>query len=468
MTDKLATSKAATLAMLLTASLLILGPLLRSGKNGLAFLTLESIGLTLLFIMLWNNLHHHKLHRPMAAYLVTGLIFACFYLLPIPFSLWQQLPGREIYVEVFGWLAAQDIAITHHSLSIIRFETILSLLSLLAPLAVFLAAISLNKKQIQFLIYVFLAGAAFQAALGLIQFASGNPLFYFGIPANGQSAQGTYLNRDHFAALMEMAIPIAIAISIYSLSIYRQQHRDAHPVSINRSLLFASLAILIILGGIFSRSRSGVFLTLVAILISSVVFARQLGHKKSGGFTGLIASLAIGIAMSIGVMPIISRFINEDHLSDERWNIFSHTIDGIKSFFPFGSGPGTYPDIYRLFQPLEQQMFINHAHNDYLELMFEMGIFGMLIIIAYFMLYIYGWRKLWKQYHWDHMHFIQVAAGIGLFLILLHSLVDFNLHTPANAITFGFLNGLFFRKAHHHSRRKHRKHRSHELPSTPA
>lgn len=448
--------RSAAISSVLAAFLLIFGPLLRSGKNGLAFLTLESVGLLLLLIILWGNLHQHKLHRPILFYLITSVLFGLLYLTPLPLSLWQQLPGRELYMDVFEWLMSQQVAVTQHSLSIIKSETILSLLSLLAPIAIFLSAVSLSRHRTQALVYVFLAGASLQAALGLIQFASGNPIFYFGIESNGQSAQGTYLNRDHFAALMEMAIPLAAALAVYSLAAYRH-HRDTHQITINRSVLFASIAILIVLGGIFSRSRSGVFLTIVAILLSSLVFARQLGHKQSGSITGLLASIALGIAISIGLMPIIERF-SQDPLEDARWEIFSNTIEGITHFFPFGSGPGTFPDIYRAFQPVDQQKFINHVHNDYLELLFEMGIFGLLIILGYLLLYAYGWKKLWRHPHWDQMHFIQVAAGIGLFLILLHSFVDFNLHTPANAISFAFLNGLFFRKIQHqHYQRRQRR-----------
>jgi O-antigen ligase len=89
--------------------------------------------------------------------------------------------------------------------------------------------------------------------------------------------------------------------------------------------------------------------------------------------------------------------------------------------------------------------FINNAHNDYLELLFEMGAAATFLITAFILLYIYGWVKLWGK-AWNQLHFIQNAAGVGIFILLLHSLTDFNLHTPANMIAFAFLCGLFFRQ----------------------
>lgn len=136
----------------------------------------------------------------------------------------------------------------------------------------------------------------------------------------------------------------------------------------------------------------------------------------------------------------------EDPLEDVRWNIYNNVIIGIKSFWPIGSGLGTFPDVYRAFQPIDQQGFINHAHNDYLELTFDMGVVGVSLITVFFALYLWKWWVI-IRIKWNTLKIFQIAAGISLLLILLHSVVDFILHTPANMVLFGFLCGVFFRKA---------------------
>ena len=114
----------------------------------------------------------------------------------------------------------------------------------------------------------------------------------------------------------------------------------------------------------------------------------------------------------------------------------------IKQFFPLGSGPGTFQSVFLAFQPPSLQKFINHAHNDYLELFFETGIFGILLIALLVITYIYGWFNL-RSNQWGRFQFIQVATGISLLLMSLHGFTDFNFHTPANVIFFAFLSGIF-------------------------
>jgi hypothetical protein len=59
-------------------------------------------------------------------------------------------------------------------------------------------------------------------------------------------------------------------------------------------------------------------------------------------------------------------------------------------------------------------------------------------------LYAVRWLKVWTWEEWSRFRFIQVGAGIGILLLLLHSLADFNLHIPANVVYFAFLAGVFF------------------------
>lgn len=435
------------LAFAFSIALLILAPLLYSGKTAFAEMLLSFIGLGILGSLLWVETHQ-RLYRPVTLFTITGLCLTAAYLLPLSQTQWGLLPGRDFYLEGIDWLNQQAVT-PKLTISIVPAETLIAILSLIAPLSIFLVACYLPNTKVKQLVMVFLGIAALEAALGLIQYASNNPTFFFGLTPNGQSAQGTYRNRDHFAALMEMALPISIGLMLFAVG-KKHNHEDNTTTShfswltLNHTLIFGSLMLLILLAGIFSRSRAGVFLIIVTVLLSSLVFAKHIGGKQSAGIMAIIATVGGGIAASIGLIPILNRFVAEDPLADERWTIFSHTLEGIKTFFPFGSGPGTFPDVYRAFQPIEQMNFVNNAHNDYLELLFEMGAIGMFIIVSFLILYLYGWVKLWGK-QWDQFHFIQNAAGIGIFAILLHSFSDFNLHTPANMIGFAFLCGLFFR-----------------------
>lgn len=447
-----ASTFSSNLIFLLASISLILVPLHGVLIHSLILLILEILGLFILLIVFWSGLYKGRTYRVVLWFLFISLVLACLYIVPIPkgsslpFVEFDNLPGRSIYYQVERWLASRGV-FSDTTLSLIPYVTTLALLALLPPISLFFAGLSVTKIQLRNLVYLLLFIAGAEAVIGLIQYASGNSSFYFGIPSNGRSAQGTYLNRDHFVALLELTLPIAIGLMLYSIGRSSYDRRsDVNALILNQVLIFGLLAILLFLAGIFARSRTGVFLIMIAVLVSSVVFARHIGGKQSVGLAAAFATIAFGLAASIGLIPVLNRFVSRNPVEDERFRIFEHTIQGIKAFFPFGSGPGTFSDVYRAFQPIEQLKFVNNAHNDYLELLFEMGAFGAFIIIGFFYIYILGWFKLRGQ-TWSRMHFIKVGAGIGIFLFLLHLLSEFLLHEPMNTMVFALLTAVFLRKA---------------------
>jgi len=211
------------------------------------------------------------------------------------------------------------------------------------------------------------------------------------------------------------------------------------------AVVYGAIALLLVVGVIFTRSRAGITITMVGILLSTVLFARRIGGDNVYGPTGTLVALALGVGVAIGLVPVLDRFSVEGAIHDARWTIFSSTLDGIGTFNPIGSGPGNFPEIYPAFRPPELgQWFINHAHNDYLEWLFEGGLVAAALIALLFVLYARQWGRVWTREEWSRFRFLQVGAGIGILLLMLHSLVDYNLHIPANIVYFAFLAGIFF------------------------
>ena len=60
------------------------------------------------------------------------------------------------------------------------------------------------------------------------------------------------------------------------------------------------------------------------------------------------------------------------------------------------------------------------------------------------LLYVHQWTRVWTHAAWTQIRFAQIGAGIGIFLMLLHTLTDYKLHIPANVFFFAFLAGIFF------------------------
>jgi len=424
----------------LSCLLLLFAPLLRAGNTALALMIMQGFSLGILLIIGGWRLPHQYISRPIWWFLVISIGLVLMYLIPVPETMWRTLPGRTIYVAVYDWLSEHNKDTVYLALSLIPANTVYSLLALLPPLSIFLAIGYLNKRQTLYLVYIFLGVAAFQAGYGLTQYAAGF----------SDNASGTYPNRDHFSALMAMALPLGFGLAAYRVGNHTKHERDSTEHlerRLNYLLVFISLTLLLLLAGIFSRSRAGVILIMLGVLLSSLVFSRHIGGKRSTGLMTTVSTIGMGLAVNIGLIPVLNRFTQANPMEDLRWDFFDTTLAGIQQFFPFGSGPGTFSDIYRALQPLGQTgNFVNNAHNDYLELLFETGLVGAIIILGFFILYLYGWWQL-RQAAWQQERFIQTGAGIGILLMLLHAVVEFNFHIPANALFFAFLAGLFLCKS---------------------
>jgi O-antigen ligase len=277
----------------------------------------------------------------------------------------------------------------------------------------------------------------------------------FGTDSCGSNAKGTYYNYDHLAGLLEMLLPLTVGLIGANLGgagrarRYRESWRErlAFWVSWRGHALaiLAAASVALLLGLIFTRSRSGILIVMLGILLCLAVFARRLGTlNKASGVVGTIVVVALGLALDIGLAPVLQRFSLLDPLHDGRMIIYSSALRGIGEFLPLGSGPGTFPETFRQFQPVALgNHFINHAHNDYLEWLFEGGVAGAALGILLLVGYLRQWLSLARAGQRYSFRYVQFGAGIGLFLLSLHGLSDFNWHVPANALYTALLAGLF-------------------------
>jgi hypothetical protein len=106
------------------------------------------------------------------------------------------------------------------------------------------------------------------------------------------------------------------------------------------------------------------------------------------------------------------------------------------AYLPFGSGLGTYPDAHQPFQ-FDYPTWVNFAHNDYAQAFVESDLLAIAMIGLAFVAYVMQWQRLLTHRFAHPIHLFQACAGISVFALLLHSLVDFNLRIPANALFFG-------------------------------
>lgn len=385
------------------------------------------------------------INKPTWAYIALIVLTPLFFLIPIPFTVVEALPGHEIYSQIIHW-AAQESNIQQPEvmpISIVPYRTEHAFLYLIAPITVFLVLTAISSQLKTFIVYGILLIAFGEASLALIQFSSGNEYFFFGIPQLKPGiAYGTYQNPDHLVFIFAMSLPISIALLMKE---FRQRSRRSVDDSkrMLRIIIFSVLIILFITGALVTGSRAGIALMFLAGYLAYLSFSKGSTKNKLFYILPGMVIILLGISTFLDLTPVLNLFLGKNPLNDGRWQITEHTWEGIRAFFPFGSGPGTFPEVYRIFQPPEQIGFINHAHNDYLEIIFETGILGIILIIFGFYLLASQKNKI-PQRHLNDFQYLQKSAGIGVLVFLLHSILDFNMHDPLNVLFFASILGVFY------------------------
>jgi O-antigen ligase len=444
----------------LCAVMVVFAPIVMGGNRPLPLLALEVTSVLMLGLALLSGRLEKSVPRAFQAGFVLLALTPFLQLIPVPFDWWIALPGRAGYGTALDEVGAGAVAAEGwRAISVVPVLTEYSAWAILPPLAMLAGVLALPAEQVRRLVWVFIAMTVGQAILGLMQYGDGpGSWLRFGPSVGDSSAIGTFPNRNLFAGLLVMGLPVLLALlaaCVFGVDrkvsrrhgggwLSRLKGWGSDESGSNRSVIHAAMALVVLLGIVFSKSRSGIGLSMLVILLSVFVLGHNLGGRFSAKMLTIVTAGGLALATVIGLAPVLARF-GADPLRDVRWEIFEVSWRAVMDFFPLGSGAGTYPQVIAAKQGafLGGESYINHAHNDYLEWWVEGGLLAMALTVLFAVLYAMRWRVLWAERNWQTMHMMQVGAGLGVLMVMLHGLTDFTLRIPANQIYFALLAGVF-------------------------
>ena len=269
------------------------------------------------------------------------------------------------------------------------------------------------------------------AVFAIFQSLSSNgKLYWFVTPSFGGWIYGPYVNHNHYAGLMEMLIPVPLVSSLTHLV-----ERPKKMLALGAAAVMASTIFL-------SGSRGGMIAFLVQMTILGIFLLRR---KKSrtmafalAGFLVVLVGLVIWLGGSVLGDRVIS-IRSETSTEITGGTRLAIVRDGWKMWRArplLGWGLGNFPEAYPQYRSFYTNLFVNQAHNDYVQLLVEMGALGF-VVMLWFLARMY-YRAAEKLGSWSSNinGSLTLAAMLGCTGILVHSLVDFNLQIPANAALF--------------------------------
>lgn len=316
------------------------------------------------------------------------------------------------------------------------YDTRMELQLLLADILVlFLAAqVFRTLEDWRSFIWFVMSFGFFVSLFGILQHLTFNgKLYWFREMRFGGIPFGPYVNRNHFAGFVELVIPISLVPLVLG------------KVRRERWFLVSLFAVVPIGALVLCASRGGIvsFAVEIGVLIVWLLLRRTGGkHLLSGGVVLLLAFLMVSW---LGVQQLVERFSSLQSLEATSGKRASMRADTWRIFLDHpwtGTGLGTLQQVFPAYETLYDGKIVNHSHNDYLEGLAETGIAGGLCCLWFLGVLLLDSLRRLSEAVGAFTSTVQFAALIACLGFLTHSLVDFNLHIPGNALLFFLMANL--------------------------
>jgi len=274
----------------------------------------------------------------------------------------------------------------------------------------------------------------------IFQAMTSRGLIYWRIKPAFGAVFGPYVNRNDYAGLMEMLIPVAAAY------VFTRRAGDS------KQPLYVFGVVIAVASLLLSGSRGGMVALLAeTVILLIVAFRLKLLARWRYSALGAALALAAGIGLSIWMNPAyltkriesLASFPTEPGVTlGQRLVASRDTLEIFRDHPWLGTGLGTFVVVFPRYQSFATNAVWEHAHDDYAEALAETGWVGGLFLLVGIVVFLRTAFGRLKERLDSSAGWIRLGAALGCCGLLVHSVVDFNLHIPANAAWFAVCLGL--------------------------
>ena len=405
-----------------------------------SLVVLRPVAVVFLCIGLWglrpSHIREYRFLFGMTAAILTLIVL---HLIPLPPSVWGTFPGRAIVTEVDRLAGLGDV---WRPVSLVPSASWNSLFALLVPTAVLVLATQIQREQRFQLLAVLIALGLLSGFWGLLQSVapSEGPLYLYRITNNG-SAVGLFSNRNHQAVFLASLFPMLAVFASSGI-------RTVEQAKLYGWLAIAAGAVLVPLL-LVTGSRAGLVAGVLGLAFALALYSRpkvnQPKKRKAKPrfdprlMLGIFGTIMLGgLTFLMARAQAVDRLSANDEADELRFRIWGPIADMAGTYFPVGSGAGTFVEVYQVSEPdnLLKINYVNHAHNDWLEIYLTMGLPGLLLLGAAVGAFLVAAWRHGRSADRDRLTSYGRLGAVVIFLFAAASVADYPLRVPSLACVF--------------------------------
>jgi O-antigen ligase len=382
--------------------------------------------------------------RPLDVALLIGLLAVAVQLVPLPGPVrtWLAPQGDSLHASLF---LSPDGVPSVQPISLAPWTTAYALALVATATLVFWTARHLSGDGATRVLVRAVAFVGLAAALTAIVQRAVNPRLIYGlwVPHDADARPfGPFVNRNHFAAWIVMALPLVGGYVAATLHAHRPERRLAGQIasalrSLGSSALWVGVAgAVMALALVTSASRSGLIAFGISLVCGAVMARGRLSTRGWIVALLVVMSLALFVIAYADMTPLLWR-IEETLLvgTGGRPEIWRETLRIVRDFWTTGTGLGTYQTVMAIYQQGDRSVFFNQAHNQYLHLLAEGGLLLIIptaaIVVAFVRLFAIRVAR-----DTSSSASIRIGAVVALVAVAVQGIWETPLRMPANGILF--------------------------------
>ena len=446
----------ATLAEILISALLIILPWAFGGVLPWSRFLIEAVAGCLALVWVVSLLRKEKLAYVATALLQLTVIAAAYFTFTM-----IQLPAFLVRVlsphSAWATRGLQMLGVDPHPafrISMDPLRTLNELLLLGAYFIIFFAVINTyrTKERIRRFFYILAGNALALSMFALVQRAFWNGKVFWVVPTISGTSFGTYINHNHFAGYIEMGIGAILALTLSHFAApldskakgWRRKFSWLASRELPNVFLGLFLIVVLVTAIIYSLSRGAILSLVLGLMLTKFLLRANRQSSLRIPIIPFVVVLVTVAALSlVGASTLVHRFSNlGSYANMYRIDIWQDAASMAKDYPVFGVGLGAFNEVFPAYKQSHFEVQTEYLESDWLQAVVEIGLLGMILIGLMVWVFYKNVMQRYAQRRDKQVRSFLFGGTVGVTALLVHSVLDFNMHIPANALTWFVLAGV--------------------------